>query len=133
MPLSRQKSNAAFAVVTLFLAAPASAQSTLQDTSVLGARAFIQCRSCHTLKPQQGDQIGPNLAGFFGRQITTNRPEFKYSEAAKGSKLVWNEANLDLWLENPSGLIPGTTMAFVGIAKPETRAALIAYLKKETR
>ena len=98
-----------------------------------GARAFLQCRSCHTLARGQADMVGPNLAGFMGTRAGSHRPGFVYSPALRASTLVWNDATLDRWLENPAATIPGTTMAFIGMKKPETRAALIAYLKRETR
>ena len=42
---------------------------------------------------------------------------------------VWDEARLDAWLTNPQAVIPGAVMAYRQ-AKPETRAAIIAYLKE---
>jgi len=124
----------AFFWLLLALPSTAQAQAKNQNAGVdLGARAFIQCRSCHNLKPHEPDEVGPNLAGFLGTRIATHRPNFKYSEAAKASPLVWTDANLDRWLEDPSATVPGTNMAFVGIKKAETRAALIEYLKRETR
>jgi len=42
---------------------------------------------------------------------------------------VWDAANLDKWLTDPSALVPGTKMAFAGIASPALRADVIAYLK----
>ena len=42
-------------------------------------------------------------------------------------------ATLDAWLENLGAVLPGNKMAFAGIKSPTTRAALIDYLKRETR
>jgi cytochrome c len=111
---------------------PAASVSTAPQADA-GARAFLQCRSCHTLKRGQADLVGPNLYGFMGTRAGTHRPRFAYSSAAKNSNLVWTDASLDRWLENPAATIPGTTMAFAGIRRAETRAALIAYLKRETQ
>lgn len=99
----------------------------------LGARAFLQCRSCHNLKPGQPDTVGPNLAGVFGTRIGSNRPAFAYSDASKASSIVWTDANMDRWLENPAAVVPGSSMAFAGISNADTRAALIVFLRRETR
>jgi len=99
----------------------------------LGARAFLQCRSCHNLKSGQPDTVGPNLAGVFGTRIGSNRPAYAYSDASKGSNIVWTDANMDRWLENPAAVVPGSSMAFAGISSPDSRAALIAFLRRETR
>ena len=99
----------------------------------LGARAFLQCRSCHNLKSGQPDTVGPNLAGVFGTRIGSNRPAYAYSDASKGSNIVWTDANMDRWLENPAAVVPGSSMAFAGISSPDARSALIAFLRRETR
>jgi cytochrome c len=39
-----------------------------------------------------------------------------------------NENTLDAWLTNPQAVIPGAIMAYRQ-SKPETRAAIITYLK----
>ncbi len=109
---------------------PPQALTAVRD---LGARAFLQCRACHNLKPGQPDTVGPNLAGSFGARFGANRPAFNYSDAAKASMVVWNDTSLDRWLENPAAVVPGSKMAFAGIKSPDTRAALIEFLKRETR
>lgn len=114
-------------------AGPPAAALSIAPQADAGARAFLQCRSCHTLKRGQADLVGPNLYGFMGTRAGTHRPRFAYSSAAKNSNLVWTDASLDRWLDNPAATIPGTTMAFAGIRRAETRAALIAYLKRETQ
>lgn len=130
-----------FAVAGLICAAPATSRNSAEEAAPraattapdLGARAFLSCRSCHNLKPSQPDTIGPNLAGFLGTRMGTNRPAYNYSDAAKASTVVWTDATLDRFLERPSAVVPGSRMAFAGISSPEMRAALIAYLGRETR
>jgi cytochrome c len=46
----------------------------------------------------------------------------------KATDFVWTEAVLDRWLTDPNTVVPGTSMAFGGLPKPEDRAAIIAYL-----
>ena len=71
------------------------------------------------------------LHGFLGRKAGL-AAGFSYSEAVSQSGVVWSAETLDQWLARPSEFLPGNRMVFVGIRKPEDRANLIAYLKRET-
>jgi cytochrome c len=112
-------------------AAPAFADEPDEATLKLGQRVFLLCRSCHTAEEDEGNKVGPNLWHVFGRKAGTV-PDFKYSDAVKNSGIVWNEKTIDEWLTKPRDYLPGNKMAFRGVEKPEERAALIAFLKKET-
>lgn len=90
---------------------------------------FLQCAACHAFQPGAGAKVGPNLSGVVGRKAASV-PGFHYSPALAKSGLVWNEATLDKWLTGPQRLVPGTTMMFPGLQKPEDRKAIIAYLRK---
>jgi len=46
------------------------------------------------------------------------------------SGVVWNEQAPMAWLANPPKFIPGNRMNFGGLPNPETRKALIEYLKQ---
>jgi len=96
-----------------------------------GRLLYIQCRACHDLQPSPVEKVGPNLAGIIGRRAGADT-DFAYSPALKAAKLVWDKPTLDRWLEKPSALAPGNTMAFAGIANPADRAALILYLEIES-
>lgn len=109
------------------VAAPAAAQDAKR-----GQLLFLQCRACHTLKTGEPHKIGPNLNGFL-RRAGASAPGFKYSAAFAAAKPKWTDASLDAWLTRPAALVKGTTMAFAGMAKPEDRAAMIAYLKTATK
>jgi len=119
--------------------AQATAQATGQATAPAdqsaefkrGRLLYIQCRACHDLQPSPVAKVGPNLAGIMGRSAGTDA-EFAYSPALKSATLVWDKATLDRWLEKPSALAPGNTMAFAGIANPADRAALIRYIESES-
>jgi cytochrome c len=123
-----------FALLAVVLTAAARAQAPAAETAEFkrGRLLYIQCRACHELKPAPGHKVGPNLAGFIGRKAATV-PGFSFSSALKTSGLTWDRATLDRWLEKPSAVVPGNTMAFAGIASPKDRAALIAYLEAESR
>ena len=58
---------------------------------------------------------------------------FAYSPALKGAALTWDRATLDRWIEKPSAVVPGNSMAFAGVANPKDRAALIAYIEASRR
>ncbi len=40
----------------------------------------------------------------------------------------WEAEQLDGFLKNPKAYMPGTTMAFAGLSKPDQRADVVAYL-----
>lgn len=111
-------------------AAESGATAAVADAE-MGKRQFIYCQACHTTNPGGGNKVGPNLAGIFG-QSAAQAEGFVYSSALTESGLVWDEATLDKWLENPMALVPGTTMVFAGIMDAEQRANLIAYLQEAT-
>ena len=113
------------------LAALTAAQSAPPANNALGKRMYIRCAACHTVSASGPRKVGPHLQAVVGRKAGAVAG-FNYSPAMKGSKIVWTDANLDKWLQRPQSVIPGTTMAFAGMAKPEERKALIAYLKKPT-
>ena len=52
---------------------------------------------------------------------------YAYSKAMTGWGQTWTTANLDAYLAKPAATVPGTKM-LVGVANPEQRAAVIAYL-----
>ncbi|MGA1797206.1 cytochrome c family protein [Sphingomonas sp. 4RDLI-65] len=94
---------------------------------VFGGKLFLQCRACHTPGPGERNGIGPNLNGVVGAKSAV-RPGYVYSPAMKKAGVTWTAANLDNFLTRPSAVVPGTKMAFGGIANPTNRAAVIAYL-----
>ncbi|MFZ9304530.1 MAG: c-type cytochrome [Steroidobacteraceae bacterium] len=117
----------AASVVSAQPAAPADQSAEFKR----GRMLYIQCRACHDLQPSPVEKVGPNLGGVIGRRAGS-AADFAYSPALQASKLVWDEATLDRWLEKPSALAPGNTMAFAGIANAADRAALIRYIVLES-
>lgn len=85
-----------------------------------------QCALCHTAEAgDTGGAQGPSLQGISGRAAASNAA-FSYSEALRNSKLVWDAATLDKYLESPTMLVPGTTMV-VPVPIKRDRDNLIAY------
>lgn len=109
---------------TLVAAAPPAAAEAMA-----GKRVFLRCMACHTVQPGAPNKVGPNLSGVVGRKSAQVKG-FRYSAAMSKANLTWNEATLDKWLTRSAGVVPGTSMAFAGLSKPEDRKAVIAYLKK---
>jgi cytochrome c len=93
-----------------------------------GATLFKQqCATCHTIDSTQPTRQGPPLSKILGRPAG-KVDGFHYSPGLAKADFVWDEAKLDAWLTNPQAVIPDAFMAYRQ-AKPETRAAIIAYLK----
>ncbi|UUL82065.1 c-type cytochrome [Sphingomonas qomolangmaensis] len=106
-------------------ATPAAAQN-----ADAGAQVFNTCRACHTLNKGGRNGAGPNLHGLFGRQAAA-ATGFSYSPALKASKIRWDDKTLSEYLVAPTKRVPGTRM-MVKVPDAAKRAALIAYLKRET-
>jgi cytochrome c len=88
------------------------------------------CRTCHTVN--EGDnRLGPSLAGIIGRKAGS-LPGYGYSEAMKKSAVVWDEANLDRFIESPDAVVAGNNMKpYTGMTAVDDRAAIVAYLKAQ--
>lgn len=106
-----------------------SASASAKATTAVAAEpaSFAQCKACHSVEPGKNG-IGPSLAGVFGDKAGAV-PGFDFSDAMKNSGLVWNQANLDRFLADPRGVVPGTKMAFGGVKDAAKRQEIINYLK----
>jgi cytochrome c len=91
-----------------------------------GEIVFNKCKACHDSGTT--NKVGPYLAGVYGR-VAGTVPGFSYSDAIIDYGKAWKAGNLDQFLEDPIGFIPGNTMAFAGLPSAQDRADVIAYLK----
>ncbi|MEM6577147.1 MAG: cytochrome c family protein [Pseudomonadota bacterium] len=91
-----------------------------------GERVFGKCKACHAVD-QGANGTGPYLHGVVGRDVDSAEG-FGYSGALSEVVDVWTPEQLDAFLLKPKSYAPGTTMSFNGLAKPEDRANVIAYL-----
>ena len=57
---------------------------------------------------------------------------FNYSAAMKGKPGKWTIEELNAFLHNPKGFIPGTSMSLAGVPRGSERADLIAYLNSKS-
>ena len=89
-----------------------------------GEALYPRCLACHALAY---DRVGPRHCGLIGRRAGSVAG-FDYSDAMKHSKLTWTRENLERFLADPLGTVPGTTMTYAGVPDAKERADLIAYL-----
>lgn len=105
---------------TLFFTGAASAQMD---------PGFAQCAACHSVKAGE-KRLGPSLFGIVGRP-KASAAGFAYSPAMKAQKGVWSAAELDAYIANPRGKVPGSRMIYAGMPDAAKRAKLIAWLKTQ--
>jgi cytochrome c len=109
---------------------PAGAQMPLPAAQPPDGAALFrqQCATCHTTNLSDPVRQGPPLLGIVGRPAG-KVDGFHYSTGFAAADFIWDDAKLDAWLANPQAIVPGAVMAYRQ-SKPETRAAIIAYLKE---
>jgi cytochrome c len=106
-----------------------------QPIEVLLAKASVekgqatakQCQACHTFDKGGPNRVGPNLWNVVNRP-RASEAGFNYSAAMKGKGGNWSFDELNKFLTNPRGYIPGTAMTFAGLTRAEQRADVIDFL-----
>ena len=97
-----------------------------------GEKAFGKCKACHDIGESAKNKVGPILNGIVGR-AAGSIADYKYSDAlaAKASGgLVWDEANIFAYLEDPSKFLDGKSKMVFKLKKEDERHNVIAYLKQ---
>lgn len=118
-----------------FLAAAGAepAAADLIGDAVRGEDLFKrQCSACHQIGPEARNRVGPRLNGLFGRGAGALE-DFDYSKGMRrmgADGLTWTLETLDAYIANPRALVSGTRMNYRGMADPEARAALMAFLRE---
>lgn len=93
-----------------------------------GEKLSKTCASCHSFEKGGAVKTGPNLWNVVGG-AKAHAAGFAYSDGLKSMGGSWSYADLNKFLWKPKKFIPDTKMTFVGLKKPEDRAALIAWLR----
>jgi cytochrome c len=111
-------------------AAPAEPIEKLLQTASAekGAAAAKKCAACHTFDKGGPNRVGPNLFGIVNDHKGEGRNGFNFSAAMKGKGGTWTFDDLNKFIANPKGFVPGTAMGFAGIQKDSERADVISYL-----
>ena len=96
-----------------------------------GEASAKKCAACHTFGKGEPNRVGPNLYGVVGR-ARASVPGFNYSPAMKAKGGNWTIEDLNAFLANPKGFVPGTSMGFAGLSRGSERADVIAYLNAKS-
>jgi len=100
-------------------------------TTEKGEAAAKKCAACHTFAKGEPNRVGPNLYGVVGRDRGAAQG-FNYSAGMKGKPGKWTVEDLNAFLQNPKGFIPGTSMGFAGVPRGSERADLITFLNSKS-
>lgn len=98
-----------------------------------GRDLYRPCAVCHMIGDNAINRVGPQLNGIIGRPAAVAEG-FRYSEAlidTAADGFLWTEDTIDAFLVSPRDYIPGIRMVYRGLADPQDRADLVAYLIQE--
>ncbi|MEJ2138411.1 MAG: c-type cytochrome [Gammaproteobacteria bacterium] len=105
----------------------------LKDADYMKGKQTFQgrCSACHTLAEGSSDIAGPNLWGVFDR-VAGTAEDFGYSATLVAADFKWTPDQLDSWLADPQGYLPGNIMGIPEPVPAADRLNLIAFLLIET-
>ena len=110
---------------TTAAAEPAFADVFAKADLAAGEKTFGKCKACH--KIDGNNATGPHLNGVVGRARGTV-DGFAYSDAMKSKNDPWTTEEIYTFIKAPKAYVPGTKMGFAGLAAPQDRANVVAYL-----
>jgi len=94
-----------------------------------GQKLSKACAACHSFEAGGANGVGPNMYDIVGRK-KQNVDGYSYSGVLnQNGEEVWTYAALNKFLWKPKTYAPGTKMNYIGLKKPEDRAAMIAWLR----
>jgi cytochrome c len=104
--------------------------TSVQATDDAGAKLFKNhCGTCHAIVDDGSKRQGPNLSGVLKRKAGTQAEYTKYSDGLKAATWQWTPEQLDLWLTDPTALVPTTYMSVYKQKDPDKRKLLIEFIK----
>jgi cytochrome c len=113
------------------ICALATALSALTPTEAAESNQVAfnnRCRTCHSVKADD-NRPGPSLHNILGRKAGAVSEYAAYSQAMKTSGIVWDEATLSKFIENPDAVVPGNNMKpYAGITDESERTQIVEYL-----
>jgi cytochrome c len=93
-----------------------------------GEKLSKACAACHSFNKGGAAMIGPNLWNIVGSPKGA-KAGFDYSAGMHAKGGAWSYADLNYFFWKPKKFIDGTKMNFIGLKKPEDRAAIIAWMR----
>jgi len=110
--------------VGVFLLLAIASPATAADPDH-GKALYQTCAACHTERP---DALGPSLKGVVGRKSAALE-DFRYSNPMKRANLVWDEAKLRAYSQDPKAQVKGNRMPYGGLTDGKDVDDIVAYLK----
>ena len=93
-----------------------------------GQKTARVCAACHSFGKSEAAKMGPNLYGVVGGPHA-HMAGFAYSDAMKSMREhKWDFDELNEFIHDPRGHLPGTKMTFAGLKNDQDRANVIAWL-----
>jgi cytochrome c len=92
-----------------------------------GEKIFAKCRQCHQIGPGAKNFYGPLLNGLIDRPAGV-MPGYRYSEANKHSRKIWDRPTLASYLREPQHDMPKTYMTFAGLQDEADIENVIAFI-----
>ena len=94
-----------------------------------GQKISKACAACHSFDKGGANGVGPNLYNVVGIKKQSHAG-YTYSGVmnANGEE-NWTYEALNKFLWKPKKYAPGTKMNYIGLKKPEDRAAIVAWLR----
>jgi cytochrome c len=127
-PVAALEGSVAGGAVKEKLAEPILAMLAEADIT-RGQKISKACAACHVFDKGGANGVGPAMWNVVGRKKQA-LDGFVYSGVlnANGEEF-WTYEALNKFLWKPKKYAPGTKMSYIGLKKPEDRAALIAWMR----
>jgi cytochrome c2 len=118
--------------VVIFVLLGSAGAAAAQGNVEQGENIYKKCKACHDIGEGAKNKVGPLLNNVFGHKAA-GVEGYAYSSGLKAlaaQGFVWDENNLDKYLENPKQVVANGKMVFPGLKDEQDRKDVIAYLKQ---